>query len=86
MNFPSSGELAGQRLREIRATTDAASVDLVLDRNRDGAIDANETVIATVQPTDGIASIVVDELLLPGLKGRRPDVWICRHRYKQINQ
>lgn len=68
----SSGRV-GQRLRQITATTDAPSVDLIIDRNRNGVFDAGERVIAKTQTEGGLARFAIDELLLPGLtKTARP--------------
>lgn len=58
----------GQRVQLLRARSDAATVELVRDRNRNGRIDDGEKVIATASPRDGVVTFPLDELLLPGLK------------------
>jgi len=58
----------GQRLREISAATEAESVELILDRNRNGVADEADPVIARAQTENGLAVLAVDQLLLPGLK------------------
>ena len=63
-----SSGLVGQRLLELAATTDAASVELVRDRNRNGVIDPGERPFATAETEDGVARFELDELLLPGLR------------------
>ncbi|MGK0301746.1 MAG: hypothetical protein ACI89X_002626 [Planctomycetota bacterium] len=67
LRLQSSG-LVGQNLDEVAATTSAASVELIEDRNRNGKFDPSDRVLRKANAVDGTATFQLNEQLLPGLK------------------